>query len=199
MAQLVNKWQRRNLNSKLSGSRIQVLDCYTPLPFWYVWIICWHLKIKKVKIKTQISSLSEWKVRSSNNPEFTLSCSLPLSFHGDVTSHSPHHSLLPFNTEADSHLLFVIWLALLFSYIQLSSLIYMTCLAHVDICDPSSRFFQKWCIFALIMTGVLGSTAYVRGSLLLWIVTKTRKLKENSEKINKAMMGIFKATTEESM
>lgn len=42
---------------------------------------------------------------------------------------SPHHSLLPSNTEVDSHLLFVIGLAN--PYRQPSSLIYVTCPIYV--------------------------------------------------------------------
>lgn len=55
--------------SKQSDFRVQVLDCYVPLLLWYVWIICWHSKIKRGNIKIQIYRLSEWKISGSNNQE----------------------------------------------------------------------------------------------------------------------------------
>ena len=128
---------------KPSGSRARVLDRYAPLPLWYVWIISWHLKIKRDKIKTQISSLLELK------SELILphGKNLPL-FHGNVAFSSPHYSLWPFNTEVHHPLPFVIGLTLLFSYRQPSSVLF----THLcDLLGPSTRLFLKMgCTFALI-------------------------------------------------
>lgn len=112
-----------------------------------------------------------------------------------LTFPSPHHSLLPSNTEADPRLPFVIRLTLLFSYRQPSSALF----THLcDLPGPSTRLFLKiGCTFALI-THILGCRyicgAYVSCELLL----STKKLKDNSEERNETIMGKFKTTTGES-
>lgn len=70
MAQLINTWQR-NLNPSCLTPEYKFLMVMLHC-LWYVWIICWHLKVKRGKIKIQIYSLSEWKISSYNNHKLTL-------------------------------------------------------------------------------------------------------------------------------
>ena len=102
-----------------------------------------EFKIKRDKIKTQISSLSELKIRAYT-PPWQKSASFPWN----VVFSSPHHSRWPFNTEVRHHLPFVIRLTLLFYYRRPLSVLF----THLwDLLGPSTRLFlEMGCTFALI-------------------------------------------------